>query len=270
VLGLLLSLSLVGLILAQWRGFKRPLPSSSLTAPQSPTPQLRKEYIYAGGKLLATEEPATGGGTSPLSAPSSMVATGMTTPNLQVNLSWSASTGGAVAYYVVERCQSLSPTCYTVVAANVAPTTPTITYSDSSVTSAVAYLYRVRAVDANGNFSTYSSADLATAISFTDDPLISTAENQSAATPMRAVHITQLRSAVNAVRALANLSPATWANTVQAGSVIRAVDVQELRTAVDQARAQLGLAQAAYTNQPLSAGTPIKKAHIDDLRSAVK
>jgi hypothetical protein len=270
LLALLVLLSVAGLLFAQWRGFKASFTSSSFTAPQSPTPQLTKEYIYAGGKLLATEEPITGGGVSPLSAPSSMVATGMTTPSTQVNLSWSASTGATVSYYVVERCQSFSANCYSVVAANVAPDTPTITYSDVTVASGVAYLYRVRAVDANGNFSAYSSADLATAITFEDDPLISIAENQSGATPVRAVHLTQLRSAVNAVRALGNLSPPSWTNAVQTGSVIRAVDVQELRTQLDQARAQLGLSQATYSNQPLSQGTPVRKTHFDELRSAVK
>jgi hypothetical protein len=267
LLALILLLSLVGIILAQWGGFKRTTTSLNFLQ-SSPTPQLTKEYIYAGGKLVATEVPITA---SPLAAPASLLATGTSTPTLQVNLSWSASTGGTVAYYVVERCQSFGPNCYSVVAPNVQPTTPTITYSDSTVANEKAYLYRVRAVDSNGNFSGYSSADLATAISFTDDPLISSAENQSAATPIRAVHITQLRSAVNAVRVLANLSPFTWTNTVQAGSTIRAVDVQEMRTQLDQARSSLGLAAATYTNEPLSAGTTlIKKIHLEELRQAVK
>lgn len=56
-----LLLSIAGIILAQWQGVRLSASSSSLTleppAPQiSQTPQLSKEYIYAGGRLVATEE----------------------------------------------------------------------------------------------------------------------------------------------------------------------------------------------------------------------
>jgi hypothetical protein len=64
-----LSLIVGGLVIARW-GSINPAParlSSAPLAPQpSPTPTLSKEYLYAGGKLLATEVPAaastSGGG----------------------------------------------------------------------------------------------------------------------------------------------------------------------------------------------------------------
>ena len=56
-------------------------------------------------------------------------------------------------------------------------------------------LYRVRGVDANNNVSAYSNVDLATTILFTNDPLI------AGVTVVKAQHFTELRSAVNAVRA---------------------------------------------------------------------
>jgi hypothetical protein len=257
-IAVMMSLSLAGLILAQWRGGH--FLSRSLPLQPQATPQLSKEYIYAGGRLLATEEP---GGTSPLSAPAALIATGTSSP--QVNLSWAASTGGTVSHYQVERCQLLAPNCYTVVAPNVPASTTT--YNDTTVSAGAAYLYRVRAVDTLGNFSTYSTVDLATAISFADDPL----NPSGTRTPIRAQHVTQLRQAINAVRALANLPAAGWTNTVQAGAVVRAVDVQELRSNLDQARSTLGLAAAAYSDQPLGVGnTLIKKTHIEELRLAVK
>jgi hypothetical protein len=276
VLAIILVLSLVGIILAQWRSFKRTANPFNLIPQTSPTPQLTKEYIYAGGKLIATEEPTTGGGPSPLSAPASLIATGTTTPSLQVNLSWAASTGGTVDHYVIERCQTFAANCYSVVASNVAPNTPTINYSDASVTSGMAYLYRVRAVDSNGNFSSYSSADLATAISFQDDPLTSTTENQSAATPIRAVHLTQLRSAVNAVRALAGIAAASWtypdpvSNPPEQRRTIYLEDLTEMRSKLDEALIILGMSQSYSTNPPLARGSAISAAHFSQIRARVK
>jgi hypothetical protein len=62
------SLVAVSLVIARWGG-SRPAPAHFSSAPlvpqPSPTPALSKEYIYAGNKLLATEEPeilASGGG----------------------------------------------------------------------------------------------------------------------------------------------------------------------------------------------------------------
>lgn len=262
----LLLLSLGGgiLILGGWRSAPRGTAIGPEPLPQTTqTPRLAREYIYAGGRLIATEETASSGGTSPLSAPASLSALGTTMPTARINLSWAASAGGTVDHYEVERCQSFGPNCFSL-AATVLPGGPTLNYSDTTAAAGSAYLYRVRAVDSSGNFSSYSVADLAVALSFTNDPL-QTGDN------IRAQHVTELRQAINAVRALANLSAATWTNAVQPGALIRAVDVQELRSNLDQARSALGLAAATYTNQPLAAGsTLIRRAHIDELRQAVK
>jgi hypothetical protein len=55
---LILMLSITGLILAQWRSLRTAFVSPA-PVPQTSSPQLAKEYIYAGGKLVATEEPIT-------------------------------------------------------------------------------------------------------------------------------------------------------------------------------------------------------------------
>ena len=64
ILGLVLSLSLTGVILAQFKAARVMTGTNAmLAAPVSPTPpnlsasSPSKEYIYAGGKLIATEEP---------------------------------------------------------------------------------------------------------------------------------------------------------------------------------------------------------------------
>jgi hypothetical protein len=185
-----------------------------------------------------------------------------------VNISWTASPGAD--HYEVERTTNISSN-YVPVNLNVSTTT----FTDSTVNSVTAYLYRVRAVNSAGGVSAYSNIDLATAISFTDNSII------VGFTPIRAEHITQLRQAVNAVRALTNLSQVSWAESIDPIVVvddvspgqtkrvsIKASHVQELRTKLDEARSALGLSPCAYTDA--STGLLIQKVHIDQLRQCVK
>jgi chitodextrinase len=82
-------------------------------------------------------------------APSSLSAAAASAT--QINLSWTASTDNvSVTGYRIERCQG-------------AIATPTTTsYSDTGLTAATSYSYRVRATDAAGNLSTHSSTASAT------------------------------------------------------------------------------------------------------------
>ncbi len=254
-LGLVIVLCL-GTIAGPWRntsGARRLralfAPAAPPTIPSSSNPS--KEYIYAGGKLIATEAPV------PLVAPASLVATtlsDLSTP--QVSISWSATTGAD--HYQVERTTNVA-TNYSVISSNVSSTS----FTDTSVTSVTAYLYRVRAVDSSGNVSPYSNIDLATAISFTDDSLT------AGTTTIKSQHLTELRQAVNAVRATAGLSQANWSEDITAGlTTIKASHIQELRTKLDEARSTLGLPACSYTNA--SVGVLIQKNHIDELRQCVR
>jgi hypothetical protein len=198
--------------------------------------------------LVATEEP------NPLVAPASLVAD--TFSSSRIDLTWAAAPNAH--HYQVERGPNLGGT-FTVVNSNVTTTA----YSDTTVTSVNAYLYRVRSADAVGNLSPPSGIDVATAITFTDDPL---SQNTTA---IKAPHVTELRQAVNAVRATANLAPATWTDSSLTNVTIKAVHIQELRTNLDQALTALGLATSAYTDSSL-AGIAIKKVHVDEVRQRVK
>ena len=93
--------------------------------------------------------------TSP-STPTNLTAT--TISSSQINLSWTASTDNVgVTGYRVERCQGTSCTNFVQV------TTPTSNnYSDTGLSANTTYSYRVRAVDASGNLSSYSSITNAT------------------------------------------------------------------------------------------------------------
>lgn len=218
--------------------------SPSLPPPGSPS----KEYIYAGGRLIATEEP------NPLMAPANLVAD--TFSNSRIDLTWTAAPNAH--HYQVERAPNLGGT-FTVLNSNVAATS----YTDNTVTSVNAYLYRVRSADAVGNLSAPGAIDVATAITFTDNPLT------TGTTLVKAVHVSELRQAVNAVRAAANLGAATWTDTSLTNVAIKAVHIQELRTNLDQALSALGVSTSAYTD-PLLSGVAIKKLHVDEVRQRVE
>jgi chitodextrinase len=269
VVALILLLSLSGLILAQWRSLRTAFVSPA-PVPQTSSPQLSKEYIYAGGKLIATEEPSSGGGSSTLPAPSALTAIGSDTSNIpQVILNWTAPTGsGTVNHYIVERMQSLSAG-YTAINQNVT----TASYTDTSVSANTAYLYRVRAVDSSNNLTTYSNVDLATTITFTDDPLVGTANNPNpaTATTIRATHFEQLRTAINAVRTLANETAFNWTTTnnpaPQSGGGIYKSHLNDLRANLKDAFAALGLSTPQFTApDPMTSGQFVRAIHLQELR----
>jgi hypothetical protein len=130
-------------------------------------------------------------------------------------------------------------------------------------------MYRVRAADAsNTTFSAFSNNDMATAIIFTDDPL-----SPPNSVTIKAIHLTQLRDAVNAVRALANpvIFPliTNWTDPLPQGVTIKAQHMLELRTYMNPALTALGL-QALSGDSSLATGQPIKGAHLQAVRDKVK
>jgi hypothetical protein len=174
----------------------------------------------------------------------------------QVGLSWSASSGAT--QYEVARASSPG-------AFGTLTTTAGTSYSDTTAAAGTSYVYKVRALDSSSRPSPYSTPDAATTILFTDDPLVVTT------TVIKAVHLTQLRQAVNALRAAAGLSAATFTDASPSGVAIKAVHLQELRAALTPARTALGLPASVFTDPTLTAGaTAVKAAHVQELRSGVK
>ena len=227
--------------------------SAPAPPPLPPPGNPSKEYVYAGGRLVATEEPPVS-----LIAPGSLVANTLSnlTPS-QVQISWAITQGAD--HYEVERTTNVS-TNYTPIATNVTGTT----FTDTTVNSVTAYLYRVRAVSAGGAVSPYSNLDVATAISFTDDTLV------AASTLVKRDHVTELRQAVNAVRATtSNLAQVSWAEAITAGTTtVKASHIQELRTKLDEALSSLNLPPCSYTS--IAIGDQIQKVHFEQLRLCVK
>jgi RHS repeat-associated protein len=98
---------------------------------------------------------------------------------------------------------------------------------------------------------------------FTDDPLTTSAI-------MKAIHVTELRDAINSLRLRAGLLSVTWAEAVSAGVAIKASHITEMRTGLEQARTALTLSPTTYTDPSLPAGTVIKAAHIQEIRDSLK
>ena len=85
---------------------------------------------------------------------------------------------------------------------------------------------------------------------------------------IRAEHISQLRVAVNAMRAAAALPPATYTDDpLAAGTVVKAAHILELREALTHARHMMMLAGPATTDTTL---TVIKAVHHTELRAGTQ
>lgn len=185
--------------------------------------------------------------------PTSVTATATSTTN--VNVSWLESTG-ATSYNVYRSTDGLTY--------SLAGNTATTSFNDGGRTADTAYLYKVRAV--NGGESADSNIDLATTTIFTDDPLV------AGTTLISATHVTQLRTAVEAVRALAGIGAGTYTDpTLTAGvTTAKAAHVNDLRTALDAARADLGLTALNYGETVTATVTTIDDSHFTELRNGVK
>jgi len=135
-------------------------------------------------------------------------------------------------------------------------------YVNTGLAPNTAYMYRVRARLPNGATG-LSDFELATTVGFTDDPIV------PGTTPFRAVHLTELRRAVSAVRALAGLPALTFSSDAVPGATVRAAHIAELRTALDPALSSLALAPQPYS-EPVAAAGLIKASHIEELRSRLR
>jgi uncharacterized repeat protein (TIGR01451 family) len=172
-----------------------------------------------------------------------------------VSLSWSA-TAWATSYAIFRTDRAGS-------AFSQVGTSTTTTFTDNTVESGKAYLYFVRAAD-GPNLGPPSAMDLATTFTFTDDPIIANV------TFVKAAHLSELRTAVNLVRALAQVAPATFAESIDNSVFIKASHIRELRTALDAARSTIGLPAISYIDPVLGSGYMIKASHIQQLRTGMK
>jgi hypothetical protein len=123
-------------------------------------------------------------------------------------------------------------------------------------------LYAVAPVYANTTIGPMGPPDLATNVAFTDAQVVP-------GTIVRAAHVDQLRTAVNAVRTFAGLPAFSFTDAIAAGTRIRALHLTQLRDALTEARNAIGMPMAFSPAAP-AVGTPIRASHIEELRAGVR
>jgi hypothetical protein len=176
----------------------------------------------------------------------------------QVTLAWDPSPDASVTGYVV-----YFGTASGVYSSSVDVLNQT-RHIFESLTDGVTYYFVVRAYNAAGDFSPASN-EARLVGSFSDHPLTAGVH------VMRTVHITELRSRIDALRTGRGLPAASWTGTLSSGmTVIRAAHLAELRTALNAVYLAVGQTPPTYIDSVLTAGwTAIKAAHITELRAAV-
>ncbi|HVS31977.1 MAG TPA: fibronectin type III domain-containing protein, partial [Thermoanaerobaculia bacterium] len=189
---------------------------------------------------------------SPPAAPANLLAEA--TSATTVSLTWSAA--GGATQYEIERSSAGTAFQYLT-------SVQGLSHVDTTAAASTAYLYRVRATNAGGK-SSYGNVDLATTVIFTDDPLV------VQVTAIRAVHLLQLRTAVDAVRKLAGLSDGEYTDEILDSAVaIKRVHVIELATALNDGRT--GLMLTPIVEPSITAGvTTVQASHIHTLRAGVQ
>jgi hypothetical protein len=89
-------------------------------------------------------------------------------------------------------------------------------------------------------------------------------------TRLKAVHLTQLRTAVAAARTAAALGAFPFTDALAPGVRAKAVHLSELRTALDAARLVLGVPAMTYTHTLTPTVTKIYALDVTELRNGVK
>ncbi len=92
-------------------------------------------------------------------------------------------------------------------------------------------------------------------------------------TPIKAVHLNELRDCANSRRRAVGLSPYSWtdATIVVSSTPVKAVHVNQLRTAISEIYTTCGRTAPTWTTDPgtLSAGQTVRKNHFTEMRSNI-
>ncbi len=102
--------------------------------------------------------------------------------------------------------------------------------------------------------------------SFTDAPLVGNV------TPVKTIHVTELRVAIDQARARRSLTPITWVDPVITPGVtlVKAVHVAQMRLALTQVYQAAGVTPPIFSDPSLTSFvTSVRAAHIAELRGAV-
>ncbi len=128
---------------------------------------------------------------------------------------------------------------------------------------------RVTATDPAGLSAAQSftvTVEVSVSEPFTDHPI------RPGVTPVKAVHFTELRARIDALRRAVGLPAFSWTDTVLRPGVtsVKLAHLRELREALGDAYVAVGRVEPGWTDPALAAGsTPISATHVMELRAAV-
>jgi len=218
--------------------------SITVTTPPSSDGTVVVEVNTAGGT-------ATANYTYVLTGPAFISATEGTS---SVEVSWPASFGAT--RYDVARKQAGSD--YTIIGS-----IDGTLFIDDDVVPNAAYIYKVRAASAS-TVTPYSFPEIAVTLLYTDPSL--------AGVRIKALHVNQLRTAVNAIRALAGLAPAALTDpTITPGvTIVKAAHVTQLQSSLNQAREALLIGPWSFGPPFVSPSSIIDADHLTTVRTATQ
>lgn len=180
--------------------------------------------------------------------PASLVA--MATSPTSVSLAWTSA--AAADHFEVWRS---SGGAFTLVGLPA-----TTAFIDSTVAN-TGYVYKVRAVAGDAAMSAFSVPDYTHTFTLAD-PIL------SAGMTIRAAHVTDVRTAINAIRTAASLPPATFTDASLVSVVAKHVHVTELRDAIQATRAWLAMSSVPFSPLPLN--DVIRASTTEELRAAIR
>lgn len=100
---------------------------------------------------------------------------------------------------------------------------------------------------------------------FTDDPIV------AGTTPLRAVHVLEMRNRVNALRARRGLEPRVWTDDgLDGATLVKAVHLNEVRSALEEVYLRDGRIPPGYTANPVVVGAPATAADVNETRNAIQ
>lgn len=213
------------------------------TIGENVTGTARSGTIRIAGRAINITQNAAGVPMFPLTATA--------TSTNAASLSWSA-VSGATTYEIYRSSNGGSLGLVTAISS--------LSYNDGGLAANRTYLYRIRAIGPSGSIA-YSNLDPATTIVFTDPAIV------PGVTPIKAAHILQLRTAVNALRAAGVLPSRSFTDASLSGVRVKALHVAQLREALAAGRAAIGLPPVSYSVPDLSV---VRASHINELRAGVQ
>lgn len=134
-------------------------------------------------------------------------------------------------------------------------------YADSTVSPDTAYVYKIRMILTGGDPTDFGSPDYAHTFTFDDEPL-------TAGTFIKAVHVTQLRTVINAIRAAAGLPAASFTDPALPGVVMKLIHVTQLRDALNDLRASMALPPISFATPAVQ--SPVSAQPTEALRAATQ